>query len=172
MKGVERMNLLGLLSIYRNFLSRYNSGVTRAEICLMQEGGESVTFPVPPADLPAIETEQHNDTLNSVIGDISTIGLLGLRSISFDNLLCPDDNSRYPWAKGSNGGDIINFINKARLEDKPFRLVITRGDNTYLNMLAVINNFSYYLDNTNDYHVSIEFMEYRTYNPVTGGLQS
>lgn len=166
------MNLLGLLSIYRNFLSRYNGGISRAEICLMQEGGDSVTFPVPPAELPAIKTEQHNEVFNSVIGDVSTIGLLGLRSISFDDLLAPDDNSRYPWAKGTNGGDIINFINKSRLEDKPFRLVITRGDNTYINMLAVINNFSYYLDNTNDYHINIEFSEYRTYNPVTGGLQS
>lgn len=166
------MNLLGLLSIYRNFLSRYASGITRAEICLMQEGGDSVIFPVPPAELPPIETEQHNETFNSVIGDISTIGLLGLRSINFDDLLAPDDVSRYPWARGTNGGDIINFINKARLEDTPFRLVITRGDNTYVNMLAVINKFSYYLDNTNDYHISIEFMEYRTYNPTTGGLQS
>ncbi len=166
------MNLLGLLSIYRNFLSRYTSGIDRAEICLMQDGGKSITFPVPPAELPPIETEQHNDTFNSVIGDISTIGLLGLRTISFDNLLCPDDTSRYSWAKGSSGSDIVNFINNARLEDKPFRLIITKGDNTYLNMLAVIDSFTYKLDNVNDYYVSIDFREYRTYNPMTGGLQS
>lgn len=166
------MNLLGLLSIYRNFLSRYTSGIDRAEICLMQEGGKSITFPVPPAELPPIETEQHNDTFNSVIGDISTIGLLGLRTISFEKLLCPDDLSRYSWARGSSGSDIVNFINNARLEDKPFRLIITRGDNTYLNMLAVIDNFSYYLDNINDYYIDIDFREYRTYNAMTGGLQS
>lgn len=166
------MNLLGLLSIYRNFLSRYTSGIDRAEICLMQEGGKSITFPVPPAELPPIETEQHNDTFNSVIGDISTIGLLGLRTISFEKLLCPDDLSRYSWARGSSGSDIVNFINNARLEDKPFRLIITRGDNTYLNMLALIDNFSYYLDNINDYYIDIDFREYRTYNAMTGGLQS
>lgn len=166
------MNLLGLLSIYRNFLSRYTSGIDRAEICLMQDGGKSITFPVTPADLPPIETEQHNDTFNSVIGDISTIGLLGLRTISFEKLLCPDNLSRYSWARGSSGSDIVNFINNARLEDKPFRLVITRGDNTYLNMLAVIDNFSYYLDNVNDYYIDIDFREYRTYNAMTGGLQS
>lgn len=166
------MNLLGLLSIYRNFLSRYTSGIDRAEICLMQDGGKSITFPVPPAELPPIETEQHNDTFNSVIGDISTIGLLGLRTISFEKLLCPDDLSRYSWARGSSGSDIVNFINNARLEDKPFRLIITRGDNTYLNMLAVIDNFSYYLDNVNDYYIDIDFREYRTYNAMTGGLQS
>lgn len=166
------MNLLGLLSIYRNFLSRYTSGIDRAEICLMQEGGKSITFPVPPAELPQIETEQHNDTFNSVIGDISTIGLLGLRTISFEKLLCPDNLSKYSWARGSSGSDIVNFINTTRLEDKPFRLVITKGDNTYLNMLAVIDNFSYYLDNVNDYYINIDFREYRTYNAITGGLQS
>lgn len=166
------MNLLKLLNIYRNFLSMTSDRIERVEICLLQEGGNSVTFPVPPADLPAIETSQNNEVFNSVIGDISTIGLLGLRTISFDNLLCPDDNSRYSWARGSTGSEIINFINTARTQDKPFRLVITRGSNTYLNVLAVIDNFSYYLDNQNDYHVSIEFKEYRTYNPITGGLES
>lgn len=166
------MNLLKLLNIYRNFLSLTSDRIERAEICLLQEGGNSVTFPVPPAELPAIETAQNNEIFNSVIGDVSTIGLLGLRTIRFDDLLCPDNNSRYNWARGSTGSEIINFINTARTQDKPFRLVITRGSNTYLNMLAVIDNFSYYLDNTNDYHVNIEFKEYRTYNQLTGGLES
>lgn len=166
------MNLLNLLSIYRNFLSRSN-GVARAEICLLSEDtGDKVVFPVPPANLPTIETPQKNDTFESVLGDISTIGLLGLRTISFENLLCPSDNNKYPFARGTSGQDIINFINKARLSNKPFRLIITRSDNTYLNMLSVIDSFSYYLDNTDDYYVSIDFREYRTYNPVTGGLQS
>lgn len=166
------MNLLGLLNLYRAYLSYTGSNNVRAEITLLQEGGKSVVFPVPPADLPPIECEQHNETFNSVIGDISTIGLIGLRSISFDDMLCPGDIDKYSWAKGDNGSDIVNFINTARLENKPFRLIITRGDNTYLNMLAVINHFSYYLDNLNDYHMSIEFMEYRTHDPLTGGLQT
>lgn len=166
-----KLSLKNLLNIYRNFLSGSNV-VERAEICLLQEGGDSITFPVPPATLPTIECEQKNDVFESVIGDISTIGLLGLRKISFDNLLCPSDNSKYPFARGTNGQDIINFINNSRLEDKPFRLIITRGDNTYLNMLAVIDNFSYSLDNTNDYYVNIEFSEYRTYDPISGGLVS
>lgn len=166
------MNLLGLLNIYRNFLSSSN-GIARAEICLLSEGtGDKIVFPVPPANLPNIETPQNNDTFSSVLGDISTIGLLGLRTISFENLLCPSDINKYPFARGTAGQDIINFINKARLSDKPFRLVITRSGNTYINMLAVIDSFSYYLDNTDDYYVNIDFREYRTYNPVTGGLQS
>ncbi len=165
------LSLSKFLNIYRAFLSVTSDRIERAEIALIQDGS-SITFPIVPADLPAVETPQNNDTFNSVIGDISTIGLLGLRSISFDNLLCPSNNSKYSFARGSNGSEIVNFINNARLQNKPFRLVITRGSTTYLNMLAVIDNFSYYLDNTNDYHVNIEFREYRTYNPITGGLES
>lgn len=164
------MNLLKFLNIYRNFLSR-SSGVTRAEISLLHDG-DSIVFPIPPANLPTIECHQKNEVFESVLGDISTIGLLGLRSISFENLLCPSNVGKYPFARGTNGQDIINFINKARLQDKPFRLVITRGDNTYLNMLAVIDDFNYYLDNTDDYYVNIDFSEYRTYNNQTGALES
>lgn len=164
------MNLLSLLSIYRSYLSGVSGDkVDKAEVTLLQEGGSSVTFPVVPADLPTIETAQNNETFNSVIGDISAIGLIGLRSVTFDNWLCPERD--YSWSKGSSGSAIVNFINKSRLEDKPFRLIITKGG-TYLNMLCVVNSFSYYQDNLGDYHVSIEFMEYRTYNPLTGGLSS
>ena len=167
------MNLLGLLNIYMNFLSGSSAKIERAEIALLVEGTDSqITFPVPPANLPAVECEQHNEEFNSVIGDISTIGLLGLRKISFSDLLCPSDNSKYPFARGSNGEDIVNFINQARLTDLPCRLVITRGDVTYVNMMVVIDNFSYYLDNTNDYHVNADFKEYRRWNAETGVLES
>lgn len=165
------MDLLKLLSIYRNFLSGLGSNkIRKASVTLLQEGGSYVTFPVVPADLPPIETEQNNETFNSVIGDIATIGLLGLRKISFDDWLLPEH--KYDWATAANGYDIINFINNARLQDKPFRLIITKGNNTYINMSCVINTMSYYQDNIGDYHLSCEFMEYRTYNTITGGLSS
>lgn len=165
------LSLSKFLNIYRNFLSMASGLSERAEICLISEG-KSVTFPIPPATLPKIECAQKNDVFESVLGDISTIGLLGLRTISFERLLCPSNNNKYSFARGSNGDEIINFINNARLSNQPFRLVITRGSNTYLNMLAVIDNFSYYLDNVNDYYVSIDFREYRFYNQVTGALES
>ena len=165
------MNLLKLLNIYRNFLSMASDKPERAEICLISEG-KQIILPVPPATLPKIECKQKNDTFESVLGDISTIGLLGLRTISFERLLCPSDNSKYPFARGSNGDEIINFINNARLSNTPFRLVITRGSNSYLNMVAVIDSFSYELDNVNDYYIDIDFREYRTYNQTTGALES
>nr|DAP52804.1 MAG TPA: tail assembly protein [Caudoviricetes sp.] len=167
-----KLSLKNLLSIYRNFLS-YGGGIERAEISLLDtESNESITFPVIPADLPEVSCEQKNEVFESVIGDISTIGLLGLRTVSISDLLCPNNNNKYPFAHGSDGQTIINFINSHRLSDTPFRLIICRGDNTYVNMLVVIDNFTYRLDNVNDYYINIDFKEYRKYNNQTGALES
>lgn len=167
------MNLLGLLNLYRAYLSfTGNRKNVRASITLLQEGGSSVTFPVPPADLPMIRATQNNDVFNSVIGDVSIMGLMGLRTIEFNDILAPGNNSDYSWASGDNGADIINFINDARLGGQPFRLIISKGDVTYCNMSCLIDDFSYSLDNQFDYHINIKFTEYRTYNSATGGLEA
>lgn len=167
------MNLLGLLNLYRAYLSFTGKKKNvRASITLLQEGGSSVTWPVPPADLPTITSTQNNDVFNSVIGDVSIIGLMGLRTIEFDDMLVPSNNSDYSWADGDNAADIINFINDARLSGQPFRLIISKGDVTYCNMSCLIDEFSYNMDNLGDYHIDIKFTEYRTYNSATGGLES
>ncbi len=166
------MDLTSLLNLYRAYLSYKGNKNVRAEITLLLEGGNSVTFPVPPEKLPTIENPQNNEVFNSVIGDISIMGLLGLRSIKFDDLLLPSNVNDYSWAKGDNGADIINFINDNRQKGQPFRLIITKGDVTYCNMNVLIDDFNYYQDNQTDYHTDVTFTEYRTYNSQTGGLET
>lgn len=166
------MDLTSLLNLYRAYLSYKGNKNVRAEITLLLEGGNSVTFPVPPENLPTIENPQNNEVFNSVIGDISIMGLLGLRSIKFDDLLLPSNVNDYSWAKGDNGADIINFINDNRQKGQPFRLIITKGDVTYCNMNVLIDDFNYYQDNQTDYHIDVTFTEYRTYNSQTGGLET
>lgn len=166
------MDLTSLLNLYRAYLSYKGNKNVRAEITLLLEGGNSVTFPVPPEKLPTIENPQNNEVFNSVIGDISIMGLLGLRSIKFDDLLLPSNVNDYSWAKGDNGADIINFINDNRQKGQPFRLIITKGDVTYCNMNVLIDDFNYYQDNQTDYHIDVTFTEYRTYNSQTGGLET
>ena len=144
----------------------------RADVTLLLEGGSSVTFPVPPADLPQITVPQNNEVFNSVIGDVSQMGLLGLRSVAFNNVLLPSDVGDYSWARGDNGSDIINFINDNRQKGQPFRLIITKGDVTYINMNVLIDSFDYYQDNQADFHMNATFTEYRTYNSQTGGLET
>lgn len=166
------MDLTSLLNLYRAYLSFKGNKNVRAEITLLLEGGNSVVFPVPPANLPRISSPQNNDTFNSVIGDVSQIGLLGLRKVEFEDFLLPADNSHYSWANGDNGSDIINFINDSRSKGQPFRIIITKGDVTYLNMNVLIDDFDYYQDNQADYHMNGTFTEYRTYNSQTGGLET
>lgn len=168
------LSLSNLLNLYRTFLS-YSGGsaVSRAEISLLIEGDSNgVTFPVIPAQLPTIENTQNNDTFNSVIGDVSIIGLLGLRTISFDNFLLPNDVSKYSFAKGDNASTILNFIQENNQKGQPFRLIMTKGDDTVCNMNVLINDFSYYQDTVGDTYLSISFVEYRTYNSQTGGLET
>lgn len=168
------MNLTKYLNLYRTFLSYSGkSGVSKAEISLLVEGdSNSVTFPVIPAQLPTIENTQKNDTFSSVIGDVSIIGLLGLRTISFDNFLLPSDVSKYSFAKGDNAATILNFIQDHNQTGQPFRLIMTKGDDTICNMSVLINDFSYYTDPVGDTYITISFVEYRTYNESTGSLEA
>lgn len=166
------MDLTSLLNLYRTYLAYQGNKNIRADITLLIEGGDSVTFPVPPDNLPIITSPQNNDVFNSVIGDVSIMGLLGLRTVEFKDFLLPSDTSRYSWARGDNGSDIINFINDNRQTGQPFRIIITKGDVTYINMNVLIDNFDYYQDNQADYHINVNFTEYRTYNSQTGGLET
>lgn len=166
------MDLTSLLNLYRAYLAFQGHKNVRADITLLLEGGSSVTFPIPPANLPKITSPQNNEVFNSVIGDVSQIGLLGLRTVEFEDMLLPSDTNDYSWAHGDNGSDIINFINDNRQKGQPFRLIITKGDVTYLNMNVLVDDFDYYQDNQADYHMNGTFTEYRTYNSQTGGLET
>nr|DAU49991.1 MAG TPA: tail assembly protein [Caudoviricetes sp.] len=168
------MNLSNFLNLYRTFLSYSGgSGVSNAEISLLVEGdSNSVTFPVIPAQLPTIQNTQNNDTFNSVIGDVSIIGLLGLRTIEFDNFLLPQDVSNYSFAKGDNASTILNFIQDHNQSGQPFRLIMTKGEDTICNMSVLIDTFSYYSDPLGDVYLSVSFKEYRTYNQQTGSLEA
>lgn len=163
------MDLLSLVNLFQDRLFT-ESKVTKASIVLSGDSGR-VVFPVPPANLPELQLPQNNTTFSSLAGDMMLVGQMGLRTLTLDVLL-PDDTSRYTWANGDSATTIINFINRERANYTPLRLVITRGHVTYINMAVLINNFKYYKDNIGDYHASIELVEFRTQNPITGGLES
>lgn len=165
-------DLTSLLNLYRTYLSYTGKKNVRADITLLLEGGDSVTLPVIPSNLPRINAPQKNDVFESVIGDVSIMGLLGLRTVEFEDFLLPSNTSNYSWARGDNGSDIINFINDNRQKGQPFRVIITKGDVTYLNMSCLIDEFEYYQDGMADYHVNLTLKEYRTFNEQTGGLES
>lgn len=134
----------------------------RASIVLSNDY-DSISLPVVPGSLPAIENPQNNETFSSVLGDFNIIGTMGLRQISWDGLL-PNTAGKYSWCLNStvDATTAINFIRKAQLSYKPIRLAITYANGSeYLNMLATIDKFTYYADNVHDFHYSIGLKEYR-----------
>lgn len=156
---IKNMNLIQILKAYHNFIFSDVQNNERAEI-ILEWNGNKVRFPIPPAELPTIEQTQKNGTFESIAGDMSTIGTLGCKTISLDDLRCPADASKYSFSKGSNANDIINLIRDGRTSDKPFRIVITKGAETYVNMLCVIDNFSWYQDSACDFIISFDCREY------------
>lgn len=169
---MSAISLQSILNLYRTYLSFKGNKNVRAEIVLLSEGGNSVTLPVVPSNLPKISNHQNNEVFNSVIGDVSIMGLLALRTVEFKDFLLPSDTSNYSWARGDNGSDIINFINDNRQTGKPFRIIITKADVTYLNMGCLIDDFDYYQDGMSDYHIDLSLSEYRTFNEQTYGLEA
>lgn len=169
---MSAISLQSLLNLYRTYLSFRGKKNVKADITLLLEGGDSVTMPVVPSNLPKVSNPQNNDVFNSVIGDISIMGLLGLRTVEFEDFLLPSNTDDYSWAKGDDVSTIINFINDNRQKGQPFRIIITKGDVTYLNMSCLINEFDYYQDGMADYHMDLSLVEYRTYNEQVMGLEA
>ena len=152
------MNIFQVLRLYQDFLSNGANMSDRGRIFLSFDG-EKIEFPVVPAELPSVKQVQNNGVFNSVIGDMNTIGLMGLREVTLE-LFCPSDVDKYNFARGDEANDIINFINKNRPLQKPFNICITKGHVTYLNMDCLINSFEYRMTNTADYYLTIDCVEY------------
>ena len=167
------------MSILKNVISRLVTAKTsqwsKASIVISADNGaDAIVLPLVPADLPEISNPQNNETFEGILGTMSVIGTLGLRSVSVKGLL-PAVPTKYPYANplGSSASEVINFVNKYRNEYIPVRLVIAYTDGSvYLNMACLINDFTYYSDNVKDYHYKIDLIEYRMVQPITGGLVS
>lgn len=167
------------MSILKNVISRLVTAKTsqwsKASIVISADyGADAIVLPLVPADLPEISNPQNNETFEGILGTMSVIGTLGLRSVSVKGLL-PAVPTKYPYANpfGSSASEVINFVNKYRNEYIPVRLVIAYTDGSvYLNMACLINDFTYYSDNVKDYHYKLDLIEYRMVNPIGGGLVS
>lgn len=167
------------MSILKNVISRLVTAKTsqwsKASIVISADNGaDAIVLPLVPADLPEISNPQNNETFEGILGTMSVIGTMGLRSVSVKGLL-PAVPTKYPYANpfGSSASEVINFVNKYRNEYIPVRLVIAYTDGSvYLNMACLINDFTYYSDNVKDYHYKLDLIEYRMVNPIGGGLVS
>lgn len=153
------MNLFDFLKVYQHYLGGSIKGNDKAKM-IMECNGDKVQFPIVPAELPAIEHVNKNDVFESVVGDMSTIGLVGLRTMDFNDLLVPSQVNRYNFASGDNGNTIANFLQDGSKSMTPFRIVITVGYVTYINMLCLVDTYSFNIDNVGMYHFNMSITEY------------
>ena len=167
------MSILKMI-VSRLVTAKLSVGSKASIVISADNGAAAIVLPLVPAELPEINNPQNNETFEGILGTMSVIGTLGLRSVSVKGLL-PVDPSKYPYANplGSSAAEVINFVNRYRNEYIPVRIVIAFNDGSvYLNMACLINDFTYFIDNSKDYHYKLDLVEYRMVDPVTGGLVS
>lgn len=167
------MSILKMI-VSRLVTAKLSAGSKASIVISADNGAAAIVLPLVPAELPEVNNPQNNETFEGILGTMSVIGTLGLRSVSVKGLL-PVDPSKYPYANplGSSAAEVINFVNRYRNEYIPVRIVIAFNDGSvYLNMACLINDFSYSIDNLKDYHYKLDLIEYRMVDPVTGGLVS
>ena len=167
------MSILKMI-VNRLITAKLSVGSKASIVISADNGASAIVLPLVPAELPEVDNPQNNETFEGILGTMSVIGTLGLRSVSIKGLL-PVDPSKYPYANplGSSAAEVINFVNRYRNEYIPVRIVIAFNDGSvYLNMACLINDFSYSIDNLKDYHYKLDLIEYRMVDPVTGGLVS
>jgi hypothetical protein len=167
------MSILKMI-VSRLVTAKLSAGSKASIVISADNGAAAIVLPLVPAELPEVNNPQNNETFEGILGTMSVIGTLGLRSVSVKGLL-PVDPSKYPYANplGSSAAEVINFINRYRNEYIPVRIVIAFNDGSvYLNMACLINDFNYFIDNSKDYHYKLDLVEYRMVDPVTGGLVS
>ena len=161
------MELLQVIKSIASQLQNLHSGVGYADIVLSVDNfNDRIIFPVVPANLPELETPQSNSNFEGVLVDLTVMGNIKCKQLSWDGLL-PSSVSKYPFCRplGDSATRVISFIKQYQAEFVPLRLTITFTNGaTYLNMLVVVNNFRYYRDNVGDYHYTIELVEYRDVN--------
>ena len=90
------------MSFLKNVISRLITAKmapgSKASIVISADNGAAaIVLPLVPADLPEISNPQNNETFEGILGTMSVIGALGLRSVSIKGLL-PVDPTKYPFA--------------------------------------------------------------------------
>lgn len=122
-----------------------------------------VQLPVLPESL-SVQQSSNNTTSQIVkLGEITNIGIQGLKSLSIDSFL-PMFDAPYVQTSGSfkKPQFYLDFIERVRKERKPIRLVIT---DTEINMMVSIESFDYNrMWGTEDISYTLSLKEYKPHS--------
>lgn len=123
-------------------------------------------LPIIPSEMPSLSRSNKNEEFETFSnGTYNIIGDVGLLEFALESWL-PGKGKNYSFqrVKNINPNTYIDLLNSAMLNKKPVRVVIVRGDGTFLiNHTFSIETFEFKEDKKSDYVYTITFKEWREY---------
>lgn len=124
-------------------------------------------LPILPEEMPSLSKSAKNEEFETFSnGTYNLLGDAGLIEFSLECWL-PGKGKSYSFqrVKNINPDDYINLINTVMDNKKPLRIVIIRGDGTFItNTTFSVESFEWHEDRVGDYKYSISFKQWRNYN--------
>lgn len=123
-------------------------------------------LPILPPEMPTITKASKNEefeTFNN--GTFNVIGDVGLMTFTLESWL-PALRNQYPFAKTKNINPYkyIDLVNIAMRDKKPLRVMIVRGDGTYvINNTFSVESFEYHENRIGNFPFAISFKQWRGY---------
>lgn len=126
---------------------------------------EVMILPVVPET--KLDKPQHNERFETINnGTLNLIGKEGLRSFSITSIF---PSREYGWLKPGSLAEpfkYVDFFNKWRAKQVPFRVITSRPDGSeWFNMAVLIDDFNYGIRRNGDIAYSLSVSEY----PFIGG---
>ena len=124
-------------------------------------------FPIIPEEMPSLSKASKNEefeTFNN--GTFNIIGDAGLMEFSLESWLpAKGRNYAFQRVKNINPDSYINLINNAMATKKPIRIVIVRGNGTFVcNNTFSIESFEYNENKIGNIVFSLSVKQWRDYN--------
>lgn len=124
-------------------------------------------LPILPEEMPSLSLPGKNEEFEAYSnGTYNLIEAPGLIEFTLECWLPgKDKNYSFQRVKNINPDEYINLINTSMDNKKPLRVVIVRGDGTFIiNTTFSVESFEWNVDKVGDYRYSISFKQWRDYN--------
>lgn len=124
-------------------------------------------LPILPEEIPSLTKSSKNEEFESFSnGTYNLIGDVGLIEFALECWL-PGKGKNYSFqrVKNINPDDYIKLLDEAMNNKKPIRVLISRGDGTFItNNTFSVESFEWHEDKIGDYPYSVQFKQWRDYN--------
>ena len=124
-------------------------------------------LPIIPEEMPSLNKAGKNEEFETYSnGTYNIIGDVGLMEFTLECWLpAKDRNYSFQRVKNINPYKYIDLINIAMRDKKPLRVVIVRGDGTFVvNDTFSVESFEYHENKIGNFEYSVGLKQWRDYN--------